>query len=232
MGTTQMGPPRDLILQLKQAYKVQHFIETGTYLGQTASWAASQFADVHTIEAQSSLHEAAKQRFPDQGISWHLGDTRTCLPRVLKELKGPGIFWLDAHWSGGITFGEAAEDECPLLEELAILRSDLRDHFILIDDARLFLSPPQQPHRIESWPSIDRVIDALRTAADPYIVIHEDVIISVPRRAQSLVARYCQEASTHAWQAQQSKAQAARSSSLPKRLMGMFRSRRSERAAA
>ncbi|MEQ9454307.1 MAG: hypothetical protein RLN76_06915 [Phycisphaeraceae bacterium] len=232
MGIVQMGAPRDLILQLQYAFGYRSFIETGTFQGDTALWAGQRFDNVWTIEAQEAIYQAARKRWPDGNIHWTLGDTRSALPKVLDQLDSDAIFWLDAHWSGGDTFGEAAQDECPLLDELAMIRSDARDHVILIEGARLFLSPPQRPHRIASWPTITQVIDALRTASNPYIVVHDDVIIAVPQKAKNLVARYCQEANTHAWMARCARQNARPSESLPRRLAGMLRLTGQDKAAA
>jgi hypothetical protein len=50
MGLIRMGPPTEFILQLKERYGLVNFIETGTYHGSTAVWAASYFDNVITIE--------------------------------------------------------------------------------------------------------------------------------------------------------------------------------------
>lgn len=72
----------------------------------------------------------------------------------------------------------------------------------MIDDARLFTSPPQPPHIIDQWPSIDMVIDTLKEKSkDKYIVIIEDVIIAVPNLAKDTLASYCQEVNDKAWNA-------------------------------
>ncbi|MEJ0067709.1 MAG: hypothetical protein WDO24_02070 [Pseudomonadota bacterium] len=88
------------------------------------------------------------------------------------------MFWLDAHWSGGPSAGEV--EECPLLDEIAIVASGLDRHCVLIDDARLFLAPPEPPHNPDHWPTLCAITDALRTHHQPYIVVHQDVIIAVP----------------------------------------------------
>jgi len=36
MGIVRMGPPIEIILELKEAYGINNFIETGTYSGDTA----------------------------------------------------------------------------------------------------------------------------------------------------------------------------------------------------
>lgn len=53
-----------------------------------------------------------------------------------------GVFWLDGHWSGGFTAGEA--DECPLLGELNSLCARTHD-IVLIDDARFLNAAPSTP---------------------------------------------------------------------------------------
>jgi hypothetical protein len=99
------------------------------------------------------------------------------------------LFWLDAHWSGGETFGE--EDECPLLDEIAVIDGDGPSHIILIDDARMFLAPPDLPHEAESWPTIDEVCHALTARRTAFVSIFEDVIIRVPPEMRSSVTAYC-----------------------------------------
>jgi hypothetical protein len=56
------------------------------------------------------------------------------LPDILQRLKGPSLFWLDAHASGGETFSSG---KGPLISELqAIYSSETAGHVVLIDDAR------------------------------------------------------------------------------------------------
>ncbi|WP_228056526.1 FkbM family methyltransferase [Microcoleus sp. LEGE 07076] len=126
------------------------------------------------------------------------GHTKEQLKLVVPQLNEPALFWLDAHWMGGGTAGE--NDECPLLEELEIINNSECEHFILIDDARLFLSPPPSPHRIEQWPSLNEIIATLSAKTNTYTVIFEDAIVSVPERAKSVLAQFCQNANTKAWE--------------------------------
>lgn len=194
------GLPKELILQLKAQYAVEDFIEAGTYHGATAVWAAAHFDRVTTIEFSRPIYEEMRAEHDGiRNISFVFGDSREALRTILPTLHQPAIFWLDSHWSGGQTYGQ--NDECPLLEEIEAIISSAHTHFLFIDDARLFASPPPRPHRIEQWPTIDKVIGALKSAGHSYyIVIIEDVIIAVPEYAQALVAGYCQEANTRAWQ--------------------------------
>ncbi|MBS1912468.1 MAG: hypothetical protein JST22_10820 [Bacteroidetes bacterium] len=200
MGLVRMGPPEDLIVRLARARAIGHFVETGTYRGRTAAWAAEHFPSVWTIEFSRELYDEARERHRAlENVRFCFGDSRTELERIVGMLDAPALFWLDAHWSGGVTYG--AEDQCPLLEEIAIINRSAAESYILVDDARLFLSPPQPPHRIEQWPDIAAVVDALRDGGrEMYIVVIDDVIIAVPAAARETVAAYCQEVNAKAWE--------------------------------
>lgn len=199
MGLVRMGAPNSLIEKLATSFKISNFVETGTYHGGTAIWAANFFKNVLTIEYSKELYEQAIAKFDISNIEFIFGDSRTELSKLIKRLDGSSLFWLDAHWSGGLTYGDT--DQCPLIEEINIINSSNFDNFILIDDARLFTSPPQPPHKIEQWPDIVAVIQALQPKqSDKYIVIIEDVIIAVPSFAKPLVSEYCQNVNAKAWE--------------------------------
>jgi hypothetical protein len=194
MGSFQMGPPTDLVLKLKSGYGLKDFVETGTYYGKTALWAASHFDRVITIEYSKKIYEEVISRPANpKNIQFLFGDSRHVLKTLVPILPGPAFFWLDSHWCEGETHGEG--DNCPLLQEISEIIISPQRHFIFIDDARLFMSPPSSPHQADQWPSISEVVDTLRTATyQPYIAIFKDVIISVPECAKPFLARYCQEA--------------------------------------
>lgn len=199
MGLVRMGPPTELILLLKDRYAVKDFIETGSYYGNTAVWAASCFDNVTTIEYSREIYEETVAKHGKiQNINFIFGDSRSVLKTIVPKLSHPAIFWLDSHWSGGQTYGE--NDECPLIEEIRAMNMSKCAHFVFIDDARLFTSPAPRPHRIEQWPSIDEIIEALKSSNHKYyIVVIEDVIIAVPEYAKDPVASHCQEINTKAW---------------------------------
>jgi len=199
MGIMRFGPPTELILRLKQAFGTATFIETGTYLGGTALWASKVFDRVITIEASEELYKQVVEKFGRiKHIEFMLGDSKEKLADVAAGLKGPAIFWLDAHWSGGATSGENAQ--CPLLEEIKTINDSEYEHFIFIDDARLFMSPPPEPLLVNQWPDIATVINALKNCdKDRYIVIIEDVLIAAPLLAKTELSTYCQKLNTRLW---------------------------------
>lgn len=199
MGLVRMGAPNTLIEKLVTTFKITNFVETGTYEGGTAIWAANHFKKVLTIEYSKELYEQAIAKFNISNIEFIFGDSRTELSKLIERLDSSSLFWLDAHWSGGLTYGDT--DQCPLIEEINIINSSSFDNFILIDDARLFTSPPQPPHKIEQWPDIVAVLQALQSKqSDKYVVIIEDVIIAVPSFAKTVVSEYCQNVNARAWE--------------------------------
>ncbi|MGB7894786.1 MAG: FkbM family methyltransferase [Microcoleus sp.] len=194
-----LGDCKQLMLVLKNEYNLPTFVETGTFQGSTSVWAAEHFQKVFTIEFAKHIYESTSSAYSHvKNIEFLWGHTKEQLKLVVPQLNDPALFWLDAHWMGGGTAGE--NDECPLLEELEIINNSECEHFILIDDARLFLSPPPSPHRIEQWPSLNEIIATLSAKTSRYTVIFEDAIVSVPERAKSVVAQFCQDANTKAWE--------------------------------
>ncbi len=199
MGITRWGPPTELITKLVTKFPIDNLVETGTYKGGTAVWASEYFKKVLTIEYSKELYEKVTHDFRHiSNIEFIFGNSKTELSKLLERLENPSIFWLDAHWCGGSTYGD--NDECPLIEEIDILNRSKFENFIFIDDARLFTSPPTGSHKTEQWPDITAVINALQSGkSHRYVVIIEDVIIAVPSFAKATVAQYCQDITNKAW---------------------------------
>ena len=82
--------------------------------------------------------EKEKERFKnDTNIRIIQGDSGKVLSDILKDIREQAIFWLDGHYSAGIT--SKGEKDCPIFEELnAILENQKYNHVLLIDDARCF----------------------------------------------------------------------------------------------
>lgn len=116
---------------------VSTFVETGTYFGKTTQQLAKVCDQVITVEIDQVLYERAVDLFRDDNrVTVLQGDSADVLPKVLAELDRPALFWLDGHFSGGVTGGPK---EPPILSELeALLQHPIKDHIIVIDDARLF----------------------------------------------------------------------------------------------
>jgi hypothetical protein len=199
MSIGRISPPKELFEEIRKAYGIQTFVETGTYLGGTTFWASQLYRTVYTVEFAREIFESTSQKYASvRNINFLFGHSKDKLAQIVAELHEPAIFWLDAHWSGENTYGIG--DECPLLEEIAIINSSPCEHFLFIDDARMFLSPPPAPCVYQQWPDITSIVLASRRQnRDPYIVAVADVLVAVPRAAKELVAAYCQRVNTQLW---------------------------------
>jgi hypothetical protein len=188
MGTINQGVPADITLKLSRLSGARTFVETGTFKGRSARWAAQHFEKVVTIEGSKELfdeHGGALKAI--QNVEPLFGDSRAILPSIVEKI-GPAVFWLDAHWSSGKTFGQG--DECPLLEELAVLSTRQGD-IVLIDDARLFLHAPPEPHDADDWPTVADIIHAFdRWTHPPHIQIIDDVIFAVPANLRDVLNQH------------------------------------------
>lgn len=126
------------------------WVETGTYLGDTTAF-LSGFGPVISIEPQPALVERARKRFHNnQAVTIVQGTSEEVFSQVVSELEGPTSFWLDGHYSEGVTF--QAELETPIMHELEVISGNLArlaPITILVDDVRCFdpKVDPQYPHR-------------------------------------------------------------------------------------
>lgn len=112
------------------------FVETGTYKGNTTARMARHFRDVHTIELSEELYRRASDRFENQSnVTCHHGSSPDVLRSLAPTIDEPAIFYLDAHWSGGVT--AHGEVEVPLLEEIDIILARNMPDIIIVDDIRL-----------------------------------------------------------------------------------------------
>lgn len=142
-------PPHIVKVRVLQAYArrsgYQCLVETGTYLGDMVASIKDSFAAVHSVELDNFLAQRATQLFaPYSQVQIHQGDSGKVLPQLLKKLQQPAIFWLDAHYSGGIT--AKGVQETPIVQELeAIFALSRFDNIIIIDDARHFGVMPDYP---------------------------------------------------------------------------------------
>jgi hypothetical protein len=137
------APPPHFVKQaVIRAYAKRYgttvLVETGTYMGDMIAAMEGDFASIYSIELSHELYQNARRRF---AASPHVklihGDSAKALRSILPLLSGPALFWLDGHWSGGVT--AHGEKETPIAEELdQLLDATDLGHVILIDDARCF----------------------------------------------------------------------------------------------
>jgi hypothetical protein len=128
-------------------------VETGTFRGDTTAFLAGHLREVHTIEVVPALAELARERFRrSPAVTVWNGSSPEILRDLLPKLQGSVLFYLDGHYSGGIT-GQGARS-CPVREELeAICELCPGKVGIIVDDARLFGVDPEYPSisQVREW---------------------------------------------------------------------------------
>ena len=166
---------QSIIQEYQQKSRYMVLVETGTYLGDMIEAQKTKFNSIISIELDTYLHEKAKDRFKkDKNVMLVQGDSGKVLPEILKDINEPAIFWLDGHYSTGIT--AKGEKECPIFEELdAIFDSKKSDHILLIDDARLFNGEG-------GYPTIDKLTGYIRNKNEKYLFQSEHDIIRYTSR--------------------------------------------------
>ncbi|PCJ58490.1 MAG: hypothetical protein COA79_13300 [Planctomycetota bacterium] len=188
MGIVNFGVPEKEVSFLKNLMNLSIFVEGGTFKGGTAKLMSQDFNKVYTIEKSEKMYLVAKENLTTlTNVVLLKGDTRDHLKDILEENDNL-LFWLDAHWCGYESYGDS--DECPLIEELKNIFSYEKNYVILIDDARLFLSPPPQPHRISQWPDLKEIMEALPNNWG--IIEYEDVIYLYPNKIRDDIKNFLQ----------------------------------------
>lgn len=126
-----------VILEHQKKFGINTLIETGTYMGDMVHAMEKKFKRIYSIELGHDLWEVAVRRFKNKKhITILLGDSGKVLYDIIPEIKERAIFWLDGHYSAGIT--AKGEKNCPIFEELNAIFSSSLNHILLIDDARCF----------------------------------------------------------------------------------------------
>lgn len=174
------GVKRKILSAYGRAFGPKIMIETGTFQGDTTYALRDQFERIFSIELSSALAELARNRFRSfPQIRIFEGDSAEILPTLMRELSGPCLFWLDGHYSGGIT--ARGTIDTPVMSELeTILAHGVKDHVILIDDARLFVGA-------DGYPAIEELREFIKQRRPSYQfdVIHDVIRIHQPGTVQS-----------------------------------------------
>ncbi|HEX6848562.1 MAG TPA: hypothetical protein VF144_16370 [Chitinophagaceae bacterium] len=167
-------PPPHIVKQMaieefRNKYHAEILVETGTYLGDMIEAQRKNFQKVYSIELSQRLFNRAKKRFKAYShITILHGDSGIVLNELVPKLNKITLFWLDGHYSEGITAKGAKE--CPVREELGAIFKHSSAHIILIDDARLF-------NGTHDYPTIDEINDMIIRSGKNYSLQTKDDII-------------------------------------------------------
>ncbi len=156
----EVAPPPDMLTKRNEILAVSNeyatattFIETGTFLGETIDFFKNKFAKLYSIELSEELAGKAIKRFAaEKHISIVQGNSSVQLGNILTEVKTPCVFWLDGHYSSEFWVGDEyivtakGNKATPILQELLVVSNHfIKNHIILIDDARLFIGKHDYP---------------------------------------------------------------------------------------
>ena len=172
------SPPPHIVKQMaieeyQKKFNAKILVETGTYLGDMVEAQRNRFEKIYSVELSKKLFQRAVKKFKlYPHINILNGDSGIVLNKIVSGIEVPALFWLDGHYSEGIT--AKGVKECPVEEELqAILKSELR-HIILIDDARLF-------NGTHDYPTLDELKQLYNKSGRNYsITIKDDIIRLTP----------------------------------------------------
>jgi len=162
------------IRESAEKFGVKVLVETGTYYGDMVEAMKKCFNRIYSIELSKELYEKAKRRFAgDDRIMIIHGDSGIELGKLIASLDQPALFWLDGHYSAGVT--AKGDKDTPIYEELThIFNSQQSGHVIFIDDARCFGTDP-------AYPSIDELSKFIEANShDVKIEVEDDSIRIVP----------------------------------------------------
>ncbi len=192
MGAIRFSIDADLVRLLTEELPLEVFVETGTYEGGSVRAMLALFNEIHTIELSSDLAKRAEEEFAStSGVNVHQGRSENVLTRLRPKLKGrPALFWLDAHWSDEPQ-AVGGDGQCPLLGEIEAIDSLHEQSVVMIDDARLFLSPPPPPADASDWPDLSAVLERLRRLRPEHeLMVIDDVIVFFQPAVQEALRDY------------------------------------------
>jgi hypothetical protein len=134
-----------IIREHAERYGLRLLVETGTCYGDMVEALRREFDHVYSIELSPYLYGKVTKRFKRaRNVTLIQGDSGVKLKEVVAQLDRPAVFYLDGHYSSGMS--TKADKETPICEELhAIFRAKPLQHVILIDDARCFGVDPDYP---------------------------------------------------------------------------------------
>lgn len=125
-------------------YLNEVYIETGFYKGESLNEALNcGFKKLHSIEINNVFYNEGLNVFKKiENVFLYNGTSRLVLPEILKQLDKRATFFLDAHdldYQGIEKYKFKKIDECPVMEEIDIIKQHfIKNHTIIIDDIRIF----------------------------------------------------------------------------------------------
>jgi hypothetical protein len=165
------------LINFHKKYKPTIFIETGTFWGSTLWHMKNKFEKCYSIELSQKLYEYNKKFFSKyKKVNILHGDSGEVLKNILPKINKPCLFWLDAHYSGEGNSSVMGDSETPIVKELdTILDHKIKNHIIIIDDARNFIGN-------NGYPKIETVESLIKTKnSELKFEVFDDLIRIYPK---------------------------------------------------
>lgn len=149
---------RALLLRLGRSDAT--WVETGTFEGETTKFLSPHARKIYSIEPEPELYAAAKKKLAScSNVEVFNGLSEEVFESLLPDLDGNLCFWLDGHFSGGVT--HRGPQDTPILDESGAIEPHLSrwsDTRIFIDDIRCF-----NPKAYPGYPRLDVIVDWARS---------------------------------------------------------------------
>ncbi len=126
----------------RQRFALKNFVETGCFAGDGLLVAKEiGFGRLYSCDVKEDHVTEVRKRIPSADV--RLSKSVDFLRNVILELKGPTLFWLDAHYPKHYGMHDLDGPKNPLKEELVALaaKSGIEGDVILADDIRVIRDP-------------------------------------------------------------------------------------------
>ncbi|MCM3675178.1 hypothetical protein M3699_15140 [Peribacillus simplex] len=164
------------VKKYSEIFKLRTLIETGTYYGEMVQVMINQFDKIISVELDEKLFNAAAAKFSDSPhVTIVHGDSGKVLPKILENISVPCLFWLDGHYIPGTNDTARGDLDTPIMQELDyILTHPIKEHVILIDDARCFIGPNPV---LNDYPTIQELENYINNKRpDLFFEVKDDII--------------------------------------------------------
>ena len=173
--------PHEVKMKVLDRYALNGiWVETGTFMGQTTEYLSSHYSLVYSIEPSKQIFDRASGKFEGiENIKLMHGTSEERLPSVVDEIIKRMIpkvnFWLDGHYSAGITFKGLADT--PILAELEAIEKLIEPKVnvsIFIDDVRCFLGISDE---YMTYPTLNELIAWANKFGLSWTIEHDILIL-------------------------------------------------------
>ena len=130
-------------------------------MGDTTNVLSKVAKMVFSIEPEPELFSKAEQRFSNaSNVKIIKGLSEDVFPQLLPTISGDICFWLDGHYSAGITF--KGPQDTPVIDELTAIGENITTMskiVVMVDDVRCF---DPKNSEFSAYPSVDFLVDWAR----------------------------------------------------------------------